>query len=117
MKRLILLSLFSLALVSISAPLELRQASGKITMLRVHDVGTKYGPASDKIDVEVVIKLNTEAGKSFGFQLRNDNNSLAREGMLSLLKDAFTNNWTVWIDYDVDPRKSNGVIIRVWVNK
>lgn len=105
-----------LALVG-SAHAGLVNTSGKITSLRVHDVGTKYGPASDKIDVEVVITLNTEAGKAFGFQLRNDGNRPVRAGMLDLLRDAFNNNWTVNIDYKSNPGKKNSVLIRVWLTK
>jgi hypothetical protein len=102
---------------AIPAQAELLQASGKVTMLRVHDVGTKYGPPTDQIDVEVVIQLNTQPGKAFGFQLRNDNNRPARQGMLDLLRDAFNNNWTVTIDFNIDPGKKNGVIIRTWLTK
>jgi hypothetical protein len=32
---------------------------GKITFLRVNEVGIGYGPASDKIDAEAIIKLDT----------------------------------------------------------
>jgi hypothetical protein len=104
-------------LFSIPAHAALQQASGKVTMLRVHDVGTKYGPSTDQIDVEVVIRLNSQPGKAFGFQLRNDNNRPARDGMLDLLRDAFNNNWTVTIDYNINPGKKNGVIIRTWLTK
>ena len=92
-------------------------ASGKVTLLRVHDVGTGYGPANDFIDVEVVIWLDSQAGKAFGFQLRNDANLPARQGMLDLLRDAFEHNWTVSIDHMTAPGKSNGVIIRTWITK
>ena len=36
-------------------------AQGKLTFLRVHDVGTGYGPPSDFINVEVVIKLDSDS--------------------------------------------------------
>lgn len=108
----------SVIFISARAPLpDLLNSSGKITMLRIHDVGTKYGPPADQIDVEAVIQLNTKPGMAFGFQLRNDNQRVAREGMLNLLRDAFRNNWTVSIDYIIDPQKKNGVIIRAWVIK
>ena len=99
------------------APADLLQATGKVTLLRVHDVGTKYGPPADQIDVEVVIWLDSQPGKAFGFQLRNDSSRPARQGMLDLLRDAFNNNWTVTINYNIDPGKNNGVIIRVWLTK
>ena len=117
MKHLFLLSVLAVLLFGFTKPSDIVQASGKITLLRVHNVGTKYGPPQDQIDVETVIQLSTQPGKSFGFQLRNDGNGAAREGMLSLLKDAFNNNWTVTIDYTITPPKKNGIIIRVWVTK
>jgi hypothetical protein len=93
------------------------QASGKLTLLRVHDVGTRFGPSTDQIDVEVVIGLASEPGKAFGFQLRNDSNRVARQGMLDLLRDAFRSGSTVTINYDIDDGKKNGVLMRVWLTK
>jgi hypothetical protein len=95
----------------------LLESSGRLTFLRVHDVGTGFGPASDFIDVEVVIKLDTKPNNSFGFQLRNDGNRPARAGMLDLLRDAFNRNWLVTIDYNLDAGKTNGVIIRTALTK
>ena len=96
---------------------DLLGAAGYITMLRVHDVGTGYGPGSDFLDGEVVIRLAGQEGQSFGFQLRNDDNRPAREGMLGLLRDAFNNDWIVNIDFWLEPGKTNGEIIRVWLTK
>jgi len=95
----------------------LLESSGKVSFLRVHDVGTGFGPPSDFIDVEVVVKLDTKPANAFGFQLRNDNNRPARAGMLDLLRDAFNNNWVVVIDYNLDTGKTNGVIIRTALTK
>jgi hypothetical protein len=95
----------------------LLNASGKLTFLRVHDVGTGWGPPTDFIDVEVVILLDSQPGKAFGFHLRNDDQRAARTGMLDLLRDAFNNNWTTTIDYNVESGKDNGIIIRVWLTK
>jgi len=104
-------------LVSIPVEAALLRSSGKVTMLRVHDVGTRYGPPTDQINVEVVIQLDSQPGKAFGFQLRNDNNRAARQGMLDLLRDAFNNDWKATIVYDIEPNKNNGVIVRVWLTK
>jgi hypothetical protein len=93
----------------------LLQANGRITLLRVHNLGTRYGPPNDQIDVEVVVKLDTQSGKAFGFQLRNDINYPAHRSMLDLLRYAFKINRPVTIDYNIDPGKNNGVIIRVWL--
>jgi hypothetical protein len=92
-------------------------ASGRITMLRVHDVGTAYGPPSDRIDVEVVTTLDTQPGRAFGFQLRQDSNQAARQGMLDLLRDAYANNQRVSFDHITPPGKNNGRIIRVWLSR
>ncbi|PWU10057.1 MAG: hypothetical protein C5B51_04850 [Terriglobia bacterium] len=96
----------------VSPPPVLLNAQGKLTFLRVHDFGTGFGPPTDFIDVEAVVQLNTQPGKSFGFQLRNDKNRPARQGMLDLMRDAFENNVTVSIDFFIVPGKNNGVIIR-----
>jgi hypothetical protein len=95
----------------------LLQSSGKLTFLRTHDVGTAYGPPGDSIDVEVVIKLDSQPTKAFGFQLRDDANRAARQGMLDLLRDAYNNDWQVTTDYNIDDGKNHGVIIRVWLTK
>jgi hypothetical protein len=95
----------------------LLQSSGKLTFLRVHDVGTGFGPSSDQIDVEVVMKLSSEPDRAVGFQLRNDSNRPARQGMLDLLRDAFNHDWTVTADYNLDEGKNNGVAIRVALTK
>jgi hypothetical protein len=96
---------------------DLLQSTGKLTFLRVHDVGTAWGPPTDRLDVEVVVKLDVLPDQAFGFQLRNDSNQVARQGMLDLLRDAFNNDWTVSIDYYIDPDKRNGRIIRIALQK
>jgi hypothetical protein len=88
-----------------------------VTLLRVHDVGGKYGPPTDQIDVEVVVQLNNSSSPTLGFQLRNDENRAARQGMLDLLRDAFNHSWTTTIDYEIASGKKNGVMFRVWLTK
>jgi len=95
----------------------LLNTSGHLTFLRVHDVGTGWGPPEDHLDVEVVMKLDSQPNKAFGFQLRDDENRPARQGMLDLLRDAFNHNWEVSIDYEIDSGKDNGEVIRVWLTK
>ena len=95
----------------------LYNASGFITLLRVHDVGTGFGGSSDFLDGEVVIRLDSQPGMAFGFQLRNDDDRPAREGMLAVLRDAFNHDWIVNIDFWLVPGKTNGRIIRVWLTK
>lgn len=111
----------SAALITIAVTASLNAAvfesSGKITFLRVQDVGGGFGPPSDFIMVEVIVQLDTKPGESYGFQLRNDSNRAARQGMLDLLRDAFNSNATVVLDYKIEPPKKNGVIIRVALRK
>ena len=90
-------------------------ASGKLSLLRVHDLGTEYGPPGDAIDVEVVVQFEGRKADAFGFQLRDDANGPARRGMLDLLRDGFTHGHSVSIDYDAAPGAHNGVIMRVWL--
>jgi hypothetical protein len=94
----------------------IQQASGKLSQLRVIDVGTKHGPPSDQLDVEVVIQFKG-SNQAFGFQLRTDSNQVARQGMLDLLRDAFNHDWTATVDYDINPGKNNGRLFRVWLTK
>jgi hypothetical protein len=90
----------------------LASASGRITFLRAHDLGTGWGPASDFLDVEVVIRLDSMPGRGFGFQLRNDSEEGVRHGMLDLLRDAFAANRPITIDY-IKTGLRNGRILRV----
>jgi hypothetical protein len=119
MKRLGIAITVALFLVILAAPASAQvNASGRVTLLRVHDLGTGYGPPTDFMDVEAVVWLDSQPGKAFGFQLRNDQYLPARQGMLDLLRDAFANNWVVHIDYIMAPGHTNNfVIIRTWVTK
>jgi hypothetical protein len=95
--------------------LEIRVATGKLAFLRVHEVGSGFGPPSDFIDVEVVCGVKGKDG-GFGCTLRNDNNRFAHAGMLDLLRDAFNQDTAIEIEYQVDPGefgKANGTILRV----
>jgi hypothetical protein len=90
----------------------LLQVSGKITFLRVNDVGTGFGPPTDYLDTEIEVQLDSQPGRSFGFQLRADDEEYARNGMLGILRSAFRSNSTVVIDY-YRTGTNNGRMIRV----
>jgi curli biogenesis system outer membrane secretion channel CsgG len=115
----LLTAVFALLLVaSFSAPASAQMASGKVTMLRVNNLNDVYGEPDDAIRVEVVIQLNNQTNRGYGFELRNDNNRPLRQGMLDLLRDAFNNNWIVNIDFRTPTRRrNNGVIFRIWLTK
>lgn len=91
--------------------------SGQLSLLRVHDRGSGFGPPNDFIDVEVVVQFADRPTQAFGFQLRNDANLPARQGMLDLLRDAFNHAWTANIDHETPPGKRHGIILRAWVTK
>jgi hypothetical protein len=90
---------------------ELLAARGRITLLRVHDIGGGYGPPTDRIDGEVIVTLDSEPGRAFGFQLRRDATLAVRQRLLGLLRDAFNHNRTVAIDY-LRTGQHNGTLIR-----
>jgi len=92
--------------------------SGKIKLLRVNEVGDRFGPAADAIQAEVIVQLDTQpADAASGFNLRVDANQPVREGMLDLLRDAFNHGWRVHFDHEVPSGKKKGRIVRVWVTK
>jgi hypothetical protein len=105
-----------LKVVTVALPTPVRvTAQGKLTLLRVVDFGTGFGAGNDFIDVEAIIELDTQPGKGFGFQLRNDRGRPAHQGMMDLMRDAFTNDRTVSIDALVIPGQNNGVIVAAQV--
>ena len=118
MKRstIVMIALFMMVVFTIPASAQLTR-SGRLTVLRVHDVGTGFGPPTDFIDVEVVIGLDSQPGKFFGFQLRNDAKLPARQGMLDLLRDAFERNLIVTIDFFQQPGKNHSILFRTWLTK
>ncbi|MGE0812886.1 MAG: hypothetical protein AB7O28_01485 [Vicinamibacterales bacterium] len=91
--------------------------SGRLSLLRVHERGSKFGPPSDQIDAEVVIGFQNRPSDFFGFQLRQDANAPVREGMLGLLRDGFNHNWIVNVDFDQKPNRRNSILLRVWLTK
>jgi len=85
---------------------------GRITFLRVHDVGTGFGPPIDAIDGEVVVKFDTDPLKAFGFQLRTDAKEEGHRGMLNALRDGLRANRTVRVEY-IRTGLRHGRLIRV----
>ncbi|MDQ4145897.1 MAG: tyrosinase family protein [Actinomycetota bacterium] len=88
------------------------QVEGRLSFLRAHDIGTKFGPAIDQLDVEVVVQLDTQPGRAFGFQLRADGNEAARRAMLDALRTAFNDDRRLRLDYQ-RTGVNNGVLLRV----
>jgi photosystem II stability/assembly factor-like uncharacterized protein len=89
-------------------------ARGRIDFLRVHDVGTGYGPPTDFLDAEVVVRLDSDPRNAFGFQLREGTDEAKNAAMLSGLQSAFTRRTPVTLEY-VRTGFRIGRIIRVAV--
>jgi hypothetical protein len=90
---------------------------GAVTFLRVHEIGAGFGGGdSNFIDADVIFKLDTSPLKTFGFQLRNDENFPVRDGMLSLLREAVRDSsLSVITDYFelVNPPNQNSIAFKV----
>lgn len=72
---------------------------GRVNFLRVHDVGTGFGPPVDALDAEAIVTLDSAPGMAFGFTLRDDADEIAHRGMLDTLRTAFNQDRTVRIDF------------------
>jgi hypothetical protein len=90
----------------------LQATRGRITLLRVHDVATGYGPPYDRLDAEIVVWLDAEPNKAFGLKLRRDADGPAAAGMLDLLRDCFNDARPVNLDF-VRTGCRSGEIVRV----
>lgn len=96
-----------------AAPIgSLLAAQGRLTFLRVNDVGAGFGPPTDFLNAEVIFYLDTLPGKYFGFQLRTDASEDERRGMLDLLRDAYLSGNPVRIDY-IRTGIHSGMVIRL----
>jgi len=88
------------------------EVEGKVSLIRVNEIGTGYGPPADFMDTDVEVWLDTQPGRAFGFQLRQDAGEADHAGMLKLLRDAFDNNRPVQLDV-IRTGVRNGRVIRV----
>jgi len=85
---------------------------GKINYLRIHDVGTKFGPPNDVLDAEAIVQLDSKPGHYFGLQLRANSTEVANKSSVKLLRAAFESNSPVRIEYSRNGIHS-GKIVRV----
>jgi hypothetical protein len=116
-KCIIILFCFTVFFVSKTTAQQVEATTGKITFIRINDVGGQFGPPSDRIDVEVVIKISSKPDNTFGFKLRKDDNQITHEAMLNLLKEAFDNDKNIKIEYNAINGKKNYVLFRVIMEK
>ena len=85
---------------------------GRLTLLRVNELGGMFGPPFDRLDAEVIISLDTAADRFFGFQLRRNLDQQTRTQMLDTLRSALNHNRPMRIDYRRTGVR-NGELIRV----
>ncbi len=90
--------------------------AGKIKLLRVHDLGTGFGPPTEFMDSEVIVRLQSDMNRTLGFQLRPGPFLSERKKMFSILRDAYCEEKVVTIDY-VQTGNKTGIILRVWIKK
>ncbi|MFF5077909.1 hypothetical protein ACFY36_12715 [Actinoplanes sp. NPDC000266] len=90
-------------------------ARGKITLLRVNERDDRFGPPDDFITAEVIVQLDREPNRAFGFRLLDDGNLPVRRAYLDLLRDALAHDHEVHIDFDLPPGKTKGRIMRCWL--
>ncbi len=86
--------------------------SGRVTLLRAHDVGTGFGPPGDQLDADAIVQLDGAPGMSFGFTLRPGADASTHAGMFDTLRDAVRRNRPVVLDY-VRTGFRSGRVIRV----
>ncbi|MBI1731075.1 hypothetical protein HYR53_10750 [Candidatus Acetothermia bacterium] len=127
-KRLLLLAAFTMLIGGLGAYIvgagpgpdfnaSIQNATGKVIYLRTNDIGVGYGPSTDFLDAEVIFALDaTGPNVAYGFKLRNDSNGSADKAAFDLLRDAFTNNWTVQVGVNTEPGKSNHLIVGGSIN-
>ena len=88
----------------------------KIRLLRVSSTGASWGSGDDMLRTEVIVQLEGDTQRAFGFDLHAGHEELPNHlGMLSLLKDAYIHDLPVSIAYWLEEGKNNGYIHRVEV--
>ena len=49
-------------------------------------MGARYGPASNKIDAEAIVKLDIALDRAFGLTLRNDESFASHQKMFEIMR-------------------------------
>lgn len=86
--------------------------TGKIAMLRVHRRGSGFGPPADRIEGELVVKLEPFATEAYGVTLRDDADGPTHRAMFDLLRGAFEAGREVTLEVELDAGRRNGEILR-----
>lgn len=91
------------------------QWKGRVSFLRVHEVGSGWGPRDDHLDAEVIVRLDRSDRLACGFKLRADADLPVHRAMFDLLQSAFVDKAMTTLDVDLARGQSNGTLLRVWV--
>lgn len=89
--------------------------TGKVTLFRVQEQGLELGTGADKIDAEVLVKIDTKPDMVYGLRLHEA--SAATQEMIETLRAAYLNDKTVTIQHPVAPGKTNVKITWVELSK
>ena len=73
--------------------------TGRITMLRSHELGSGFGPPQAFLDTETIVQLDATPDVSYGMPLRHGEALPSHRSLLTLLRQAFTNDRTVRIEH------------------
>jgi len=90
--------------------------SGKVTMLRLQEVGARWGSVKDPLFAEVIFKVKGQA-RTFGFNLRNDKNLFVHQAMFELLRDAYNRNKLIRFNYIGTPGRRTGRVKSIQISK
>ncbi len=89
-------------------------SSGKISLLRVTFTGDNWGSGDDILRTEVIVMLEGDNKRAFGFDLHTGDKELPNHlGMLSVLRDAYVHDLPIDLTYWLEEGKNNGYIGRV----
>lgn len=89
------------------------QVTGVIKSIRIQQQGLEYGPAADRLDAEVLVKLANEPDKVYGVRYHTGSDP-ATDAMVDLLKNAYLHKKTVTIR-PVQPRADKKNLNILWV--
>ena len=90
---------------------QIRAETGTVAQVRVQELGDRYGPHTDLIKAELIVKL-TNSPMAFGLGLVDDNTLSAHKASLNVLREAFKTNSRVRVEFSVNG-PTTGRIIRV----
>jgi len=72
------------------------ESYGKITVLRAQPQGIEYGDSKDRLDAEVIFKLDKEPGKTFGIRY-HEGVDPSIQFMAGLIREAFLNQLPITV--------------------